>query len=120
MKSVDIDGLFPKGYPEILTQIGAAIVPVFEKYGLNDDQIKSAVMDATEEIREAVSGAPIYIPRLQSSRRNIEIYNKFTGDPKDYITLGHAYGLTEVSVRNIVKVQHQLAIERRQPKLAFD
>lgn len=66
-------------------------------------------MEAYRKLVEKYGGSNLYIGKADDSlreERNAEIYSKFNG--KNYLALAHAYGLSEKTVHDIIRVQREL------------
>ena len=106
---------FPDGYPDVLEAMAQAAAQVLLGKGQTREFAQTTALEITERIRTTVGGTNTYIPRGQDyelSQRDDEIYKKFNG--RNYFELAQQYMLTEVRVRDIVKVGLKRDQARRQ------
>ncbi len=114
--SEDILFAFPQGYPDVLEAMAQAAAQVLFEKGQPHDIAQSYAFDITERIRTTVGGTNTYIPRGQDfelSKRDEDIYRQFNG--RNYFELAQKFMLTEMHIRNIVKV----GLKRDQAKRQF-
>lgn len=110
---------FPDGYPDVLEAMAQAAAQVLLGKGQTREFAQTTAFEITERIRTTVGGTNTYIPRGQDyelSQRDEEIYKKFNG--RNYFELAQQFMLTEVRVRDIVKVGVRRDQARRQYTLA--
>jgi Mor family transcriptional regulator len=106
---------FPDGYPDVLEAMAQAAAQVLLGKGQAKEDAQATAYEITERIRTTVGGTNTYIPRGQDfelGKRDEEIYRKFNG--RNYFELAQEFQLTEVRVRDIVKVGLKRDQARRQ------
>jgi Mor family transcriptional regulator len=111
---------FPKGYPEVLEQVGQVVARKLREEGIEATHAGQMVFDITEGIRTEVGGIQVYIPRgirYEFSQRDQEIYAAFNGT--NYNALSQQHGLSSVQVRNIIKRCQQAEREARKTSPAI-
>ncbi|MDO8769548.1 MAG: Mor transcription activator family protein [Burkholderiaceae bacterium] len=110
---------FPEGYPDVLEAMAQAAAQVLFGRGEPRELAQATALEITERIRTTVGGTSTYIPRGQDfelSLRDKEIYKQFNG--RNYFELAQRYMLTEMQIRNIVKVSLKRDQAQRQFTLA--
>lgn len=109
---------FPEGYPDVLEAMAQAAAQVLLGKGQTRAAAQATAFEIAEKIRTTVGGTNTYIPRgmdFELSQRDDKIYQKFNG--RNYFELAQEYMLTEVRVRDIVKIGLRRDQARRQLNL---
>jgi Mor family transcriptional regulator len=107
----------PFGYPEILAHMGVIIFCELTESGIDEGHAAALSMRAVEGVRKQFGGIQHYIPiaiDVDLSKRNEVIFSEFTG--YNYDELAQKYGLSSMSIRNIVKRAQK--IERMKRSIA--
>ena len=110
-------------FPEVLDDIFHAVKACIKK--TIDKEISPAAIDyiaenVAQQICQHWGGMSVYIPKglqFQTNNRNIEIFNKFTGN--NHIELAREYGLSVQQIYSIIKIIHEAEKKRTQPDI-FD
>jgi Mor family transcriptional regulator len=102
-------------YPEILTDLREIIAAIALEEGVASELANKIAYTATEKIRRDWGGIPTYIPKgvkHENSRRDIEIFKKFTGH--NHSALCREYGLTLPRIYDIIKNQKKIGLKEIQ------
>lgn len=112
-------GGLPEGLPEGAYLIhGAVRAGLVESLGLAPDAADQAAYDVLRRVLETCGGEYFYVPkdiRLAAHGRDIEIWEKFTGD--NHMRLAREYGLTKQYIYRIVARMREAEYARRQGAL---
>lgn len=106
----------PDDYPEQLAGLAVVLYERLRKNGLPDDDAGRIAREQTEDLRAALGGGLLYIPkgtRYANRLRDEEIWYDYTCKGVTPLQLSQRYGLS------IVRIYEILAAERakRQPSL---
>ena len=112
-------------YPEVLHDVllqnytFLRNVPELAEY--SDSHVAQMAFELTEEFRNCFSGSQVYIPQARFyvlSRRDKEIYEQFNGT--NHLELARRFGLTEFSIRKVIKKITENKIRQNQGSLEFE
>lgn len=104
-----------------LLDIADVIIVELVALGIAPAAAREMALRAADRVRETYGGDAIYIPRgaaLILAQRNIEIYNKFTGN--NHRALGQEYTLTPRQIYDIIKDVRAADFAQRQMGLFDD
>ncbi len=117
-----IEAYFGEHYPEVCqemaTELFIQLTEQPELKGVPQERLAAMAFAATEQVRHALGGANLYVPRgtsYECSRRDLEIFAAFRGN--NYDVLARQYGLTEMRVRQIITRCRRAELARRQGDL---
>lgn len=102
-------------YPEVLKDLADVVADLFVARGMDPDDAAKAAMETADKIREYWGGQKIYIPKGVSftlSRRDIEIYGKWTSKRATDLELCREYDITHTRLYQII---HQVRRSQRPP-----
>lgn len=109
-------------YPEILQDMGEAIVQALTRSGVAIEVASEAAWEATEKVRDRWGGTDPYIPkgeRLELAQRDREIFSSYLAGHR-YIDIAREHDLSEARVRVIVNCARLSRAQRVEQKALFN
>jgi Mor family transcriptional regulator len=107
-----------RGYPELLADLADQVALNLRENGIELEKAADIGFAAAEHVRKHWSGQSLYLPKgdhYDISRRDIEIFEKFSGTNHDQ--LAREYNLTVMRIYQIVKAVRAEMVRKRQGAL---
>jgi len=96
--------IIPSGYPEVLRVVAVAAARQLESKGLSRHDALKIGFAVAEQVRFAVGGTKIYIPKgceIGATETEEKIFREFSG--KNCGELAVAYNMSETTIYSIIK-----------------
>lgn len=100
---------------ELLSDMKAKIAARLVSIGIEPEKADDVAHSVTDDMAEDWGGQLVYFPIDLASRRNLLIYEKFTGD--NHAILAAEFKVSVQHVYRVVKIQRALELASRQPEL---
>jgi len=97
---------------ELLSDMSAKVAVKLVSIGIASDKANEIAHTITDEMSEDWGGQLVYFPIDLASRRNLQIYEKFTGD--NHADLATEFKVSVQHIYRVVKIQKAAEISRRQ------
>lgn len=97
---------------ELLSDMAAKIAAKLVSIGVDSSKADEIAHSVTDEMSEDWGGQLVYFPINLASRRNLLIYEKFTGD--NHTELATEFEVSVQHIYRVVKIQRTAEIALRQ------
>jgi len=105
-------------YPELLADLRDDVEELLRESGLEEGRAAQVALAVAERVRERWSGMSFYIPKgraWQLSRRDLQIYKRYTGD--NVKQLCREFCLTEQRVYQVIAQVRAALIAKKQHRI---
>lgn len=100
---------------ELIADLSANLAEHLIAHGITKETAAEIGSAAADDIASHWGGQNVYFPFDLASRRNAQIYAKFTGDNHDKLAL--EFNVSIQHIYRVVKIQRDAEIASRQPGL---